>query len=94
MTGDEARHRLRELVRLRQDTERYQRALAAVGCCPELKSTAALQLSHLANQSKQQADAVETELVRLLAGSKAVLWSDPDVGPLPGSDPGQTAPRV
>lgn len=92
MSGDEARHRLRELVRLRQDTERYQRALAGVAACPELKSSAAQQLSHLASHAKREADAAENELVRLLAGSKAVMWSEADIGET--SDPGGTVPRI
>ena len=91
MSGDEARLRLRELVRLRADVERYQRALSHIALVPELRSSAAQQLSHLAQIAKQQADALETELVRLLAGSRAVMWSAPE---LPGSDPAQTAPRV
>jgi hypothetical protein len=96
MTESEARGRLRELVALRQDCERFQRALGAVSICPELKSSAPQQLAHLAGDAKRKADALEADLARVFAGSRTPLWSDAGEsgGALSGSDPCGTVPRV
>lgn len=93
MINGEARGKLRELVALRHDCERFQRALSAVGSCPELKSSAPQQL---AQRAKAAADVLEAEIVRLLSGSNTPLWSDPgEDGVLSGgSDPLETTPRI
>jgi len=76
MKQTDASNRLWELVRLRADVERFQRAMQAMALCPEVRSSAYQQLSTLAQQKKIEADRLHAELAACISHSQPALsWS-------------------
>lgn len=88
MTESQAHQMLAELVRLRGDVERFQRALAALGTVQEVRSSAMDQLGRHAYDAHRKYVAQEALLVKLLSGASDMLSSVGD------HDPDVTNPRV
>lgn len=96
MTSDEARVKLRRLVRLREDARRFRRLILALAACPEVQSSALAQASRFEHDAARAADRIEGELVRALTGdSSGDVWRVPDSTgdpPAPAPDPLKTVP--
>lgn len=96
MTPDEARVKIRRLVRLREDARRFRALVLALAKCPEVQSSALAQASRYEHDAAQAADRLEKDLVRALAGgSSGDVWRVPDStgDPQPGApDPLRTVP--
>lgn len=98
MTPDEARVKLRRLVRQREDARRFRRLVLALASCPEVQSSALAQASRFELEATRAADRLEGELVRALAGgSDGDRWLVPDStgdpsAPAPAPDPLRTVP--
>ncbi|WP_157469974.1 hypothetical protein [Gemmata sp. SH-PL17] len=91
MTLAQAQHLLAELVRLKSDVERYQRAMGALGSVPEVRTSAHDKIANLAYHAHRSYASLEYRLARMLSGQTHDPCSS---APSIPSAPGATMPRI
>lgn len=82
MTETQARNQLTELVRLRSDIERYQRAMSALAMIEEIRSSASDQLGRLAFDTHRKYIELESRLIAQLCSAPDSMSSIGDYDPL------------